>query len=416
MDGKLPLLPLGTSEFKKIRVKGRKYVDKTKYIPLLKEYGDVLFFARPRRFGKSLAISTMDSFFSGDKDLFKGLAAEEIMNSPDFVPRPVIRLTMSAPSGSKSADILEKNIIFALTKIADRHEVTPRGVDAADTFWNLIRDVKKANKNNNVVLLIDEYDAPVIKVIQDPGLSKIGGLLEDTRTVVSNFYSKIKDLDEDLDFVFITGVTKFSRMGVFSALNNLKDISLLPGLASFVGFTQEELENNFRPFIRQTAEKFQLSEPELLAKIQEYYNGFSFDGKMRLYNPQSMLNFFKDMEFDNYWMKSGSKTLIREMMKDKNLMVELFSGLQVTRDFVNEPGEIDNTSPEGFLYQAGYLTLRKDPDFESSYFLDYPNFEVRSSMSKLFMDIVFRSERNADDASRKLKEHFDAGDVAGFVH
>ncbi|MDR0620541.1 MAG: AAA family ATPase [Deltaproteobacteria bacterium] len=415
MAEKLSIFPVGTSVFKDIRVNKQKYVDKTMYIPLLKEYGKILFFARPRRFGKSLAISTMDSYFSGDKDLFKGLAVEEILNSPDFVPRPVIRLLMSTPSGADSKVELQNNIIEELTANAERHKVTPRGTNAASVFVNLIRDVSKANSNKKVVLLIDEYDAPVIMVIQAPALSKIEGLLEDTREVMSNFYRKIKDLDDYLDFVFIAGVTKFSRMGVFSALNNLKDISLLPEFASFVGFTQEELENNFRPFIKQTADKFQLSEPELLAKTQEYYNGFSFDGKTRLYNPQSTLYFFQDMEFNNYWIESGSNTLIREMIKDKNLTVDQFSGLQVTRDFVSSPGEIDSTPPEGFLYQAGYLTLREDPDSEISYSLDYPNFEVRSSMAKLFMHNVFRSELRAGDVSIQLKKHFDAGNISDFV-
>ncbi|MDR0620540.1 MAG: ATP-binding protein [Deltaproteobacteria bacterium] len=415
MELKRRVFPLGTSDFKDIRVEGLKYVDKTMYIPLLSRYGKVLLFTRPRRFGKSLAISTLDSFYSGDKELFKGLAVEEIMNSPEFDPRPVIRLLMSRPSGAVSKGDLKNKIISELTENAERHKVTPHGVDAAGTLINLIKDVSEANSNKKVVLLVDEYDAPVIKVIQDPALSKIEGLLRATRSVMSNFYSKIKDLDRYLDFVFITGITKYTQTSIYSGFNNLRDISLKPEFAPFAGFTQEELENNFRPFIRRTADKLKLSEAELLAKIQGHYYGFSFDGETRLYNSEAILHFFQDMEFNGYWAESGSNAVIREIIKDKHLTVEQFSGLKVSPGFIHNPGEIDETPPEGFLYQAGYLTPRKDPDSESSHFLDYPNFEVRSSMARLFMDIVFGSEIKAGGALIKLQKHFDAGDVAGIV-
>ncbi|MDR1109451.1 MAG: AAA family ATPase, partial [Deltaproteobacteria bacterium] len=297
MEKKLPLLPVGMSTFKEIRNKLRVYVDKTRYLPEMSDHGKVIFLARPRRFGKSLTVSALDSFYSGEKELFVGLAAEKFMGSPDFAPRPVINLVMSRPSGSDSKELLQEKIIEELRRNAERHGVSPRGTDASGVFSNLIRDIQKAS-SQNVVLLIDEYDAPVIKVIQSPGLSKIEDLLKDTRAVMSDFYSKIKDEDANLDFVFITGVTKFSRMGVFSTLNNLKDISLLPEFAGIVGFTQEELENSFRPFARRMADALDLGENVLLDKIRDYYDGFSFDGETRVYNPFSTMNFFGDMEFN----------------------------------------------------------------------------------------------------------------------
>jgi hypothetical protein len=190
-------------------------------------------------------------------------------------------------------------------------------------------------------------------------------------------------------------------MGVFSTLNNLKDISLLPKFASIVGFTHEELERNFKPFLKEAAGQLRLDEKELLARIRDYYDGFSFDGQARLYNPFSTLNFFQDKEFQNYWMHSGSNTLIREMLKDKALMAEQFRGLEVSSDFAQYPGEIDQTPPEGFLYQAGYLTLRKDPE-TGSFMLDYPNFEVSAAMARLFVDNIFKSELNTHKASIEL--------------
>jgi hypothetical protein len=276
----------------------------------------------------------------------------------------------------------------------------------------LIEDVSE-RYSQKVVLLIDEYDAPVIRVIQDPGLSKVEDLLLDTRRVMSDFYGKIKSADEYLEFVFITGVTKFSRMGVFSTLNNLKDISLRPEFAAFMGYSQEELETNFGPFIRRTASRFGLDDSELLRRIQDYYDGFSFDGETRLYNPFSVLNFFGDMRFNNYWMESGSDSLIREMLRDKGLTVGQFRNFPTNEDFVRSPGEIDAIPPEGFLYQAGYLTLRKNGD--SSFSLDYPNFEVRSSMSRLFLQNVYKTSTVAGEASEELKGHLEAGDARAIV-
>ncbi|MDR1110648.1 MAG: AAA family ATPase, partial [Deltaproteobacteria bacterium] len=284
MENSPPLLPVGYSTFRQIRDERRVYVDKTRYLPWLKRHGKVIFLARPRRFGKSLTVSTLDSFHSGERELFRGLAAERSMDSPGFVPRPVIHLDMSAPSGADSKATLESNIADQLLLQARRHGVSLRGADSANVFLNLMVDVQEAS-SQNVVLLVDEYDAPVIKVIQDPGLSGIKDLLRDTRSVMSNFYAKIKAADKYLELVFITGVTKFSRMGVFSTLNNMTDISLLPEFAGIVGFTQGELEKNFRPFVARTADALGLGEDVLLDRMRDYYDGFSFDGETRLYNP-----------------------------------------------------------------------------------------------------------------------------------
>jgi hypothetical protein len=230
---------------------------------------------------------------------------------------------------------------------------------------------------------------------------------------MSDFYSKIKTADDYLEFVFITGVTKFSRMGVFSTLNNLTDISLLPEFAGVVGFTQEELEKYFKPFIGRTADTLCLKENVLLDKIRDYYDGYSFDGETRLYNPFSTMNFFGDMRFRNYWMESGSNTLIRAMLRDKGLTVDQFRDFPVDDDFASSPGEIEKTPAHGFLYQAGYLTLRKKTG--SSYALDYPNFEVLSSMSRLSIDNLFTSTVEAGQASIRLEEHVAGGDVPAFV-
>jgi hypothetical protein len=228
---------------------------------------------------------------------------------------------------------------------------------------------------------------------------------------MSNFYKMIKVANKALHFVFITGVTKFSRMGVFSTLNNIKDISLFPEFAALTGFTQKELEDNFRPYIKSTAESLQLTERKLLKRIKEYYDGFSFDGETMLYNPQSIIDFFDERSFENFWMESGSKSFVREMLKEKKLRVDKFRRIRRPRSFIREPGEIEKTTPVGFLYQAGYLSLRKDPNSKNFFFLDYPNFEVFSAISKLFLDIKYPSIDESNDAVASLTDHLKAGDV-----
>ncbi|MDR1314725.1 MAG: AAA family ATPase, partial [Deltaproteobacteria bacterium] len=217
MSEELPVLSVGNPVFEVLRQKREVYVDKSKYIPMLSEWGQFIFCARPRRFGKSLTVSTLDAFYSGRIDLFRGLAVEELMSSPAFAPRPVIRLDMSIPADSKSVDILEENIKILLEANADRHQVSLRGPDYATAFFCLLNDVRK-RIGQKVVLLIDEYDSPVISLAERDKLTFNAQLLADTRIVMRNFYREIKSASEFIELVFITGCTKFSRMGVFSSL------------------------------------------------------------------------------------------------------------------------------------------------------------------------------------------------------
>jgi hypothetical protein len=396
MIQQLPILPVGWQLFEEIRKKNAVYIDKTMYLPMLRNSGKFVFCARPRRFGKTLTVHALDSFHSGRLDLFRGLAAEAHMSSPDFTARPVIRLDMNRVAGSGNIPILEMKIKDVLGDIAKRHGVTLNWNDSAGAFFSILRDVHEVT-NKKVVLLIDEYDAPIIKLIEreKPAYDEL--LLAKTRIVIREFYSQIKSAEEHIEFAFITGVTKFSRMGMFSQLNNLIDISSNPEFASFMGYTQNELEDNFAPFILNIVGKRGNKEKDLLDAIRDYYDGFSFDGKTMLYCPFSILSFFADAQsfiadgqFVNYWMESGSNTLVRKFLKDKALTVDQFQDLRVDRNFIRNPGEIDITSPAGFLYQAGYLTIRLERgEAEESgdpYVLCYPNREVRSAVSTLFLE------------------------------
>jgi hypothetical protein len=247
-------------------------------------------------------------------------------------------------------------------------------LSAGDLFDDLIINLYKKH-NQKVVVLIDEYDKPYIDYVDDPVEA------EKVRDILANLYVRIKGNDEYLHFVLLTGISKFARLGVFSKLNNLTDISMDDEYAAMCGITHDELLQNFPDYLELTAEKMQITKDELVEKMEDFYDGFSFNGEVRLYNPYSTLRFFGDKMFDNYWFDSGTSTMIAKYLKGKDLTVEQFRNYPVSRDFVRNPGEMDSAPPEGFLYQGGFLTLREGiiDDFS----LDYPNKEVLNSMSRL---------------------------------
>ncbi|MDR1308548.1 MAG: AAA family ATPase [Deltaproteobacteria bacterium] len=291
MTQDLPTLPIGTQDFEGLRLEKEVYVDKTMYLPMLRKAGRIVFCSRPRRFGKTLTVTTLDAFYSGRKDLFRGLAAERYMDSPGFVPRPVIHLDMNRVAGSGDIGLLTERIRIMLEGNAARHDVKLEGVDCYSDFFSLMQNVSQP-PTKKAVLLIDEHDAPVLSLVQRGELLRDDRLVQETRWTMGNLYSQIKSAEKSLELAFITGVTKFSRTGVFSTLNNLADISLRPEFAAFMGLTQEELDRHFVPHVRKTARERGVGEKGRLGQIREYYYGFSFDGKTRLYNPFSILSFF----------------------------------------------------------------------------------------------------------------------------
>jgi hypothetical protein len=413
MSDSLPPLPVGVTDFEILRQENSVYVDKTMYFPDLLNEGRFIFCARPRRFGKSLTLRAFDDFCSGRVDLFRGLAAEKFMCSPDFFAHPVIFLDMSIAAPGITTNKLMKNINFILKINAKRHNVSLKDDDVDIAFHYLLKDVHELY-GKRVILLIDEYDTPVIDLIGKTTEFFDSKLISDRRTVMQKFYSVIKSAEKEIKMAFITGITKFSRMGVFSKLNNLIDISLSSKYSAFIGYTQKELEVNFTQFITDTADKLKINEEILLKIIKDRYNGFSFDGRQLLYNPFSILSMFHDRVFENFWMESGSNTLIRKFLMDKTLTADQFHGMTVSHTFARFPGEIDSTPPEGFLYQSGYLTLR-DLGEENSFALEYPNLEVREAISKLFLLNINSNRRDIDAAAQELSKYLTSADISGMV-
>jgi len=253
--------------------------------------------------------------------------------------------------------------------------------------------LEKVGKKKRAVVLIDEYDKPILDHLDDVEMA------EKIRKKLRLFYSSLKDADPYLDFVFITGITKFTKVGVFSTLNNLDDISTWDDVSQMLGYTQEELERDFQPYMKECESSIGMTQQELLESIKEYYNGFSFDGKHFVYNPFSILNFLNKKQFKNYWVESGSPSFIIKYAERHDLNPDQWLGKFVEEDILSTY-EIEEAPPVSFLIQAGYLTFKEYKKGEG-YLIDYPNKEVRDSFSKLLMVSEYNKDIQEANAIRE---------------
>ena len=377
-------LPIGVQDFARLRQDGLLYVDKTARLLDLIQNGQRYFLSRPRRFGKSLTLSTLGAMFGGRAELFKGLAAEEWVKRQAQNPLPVLKFDMSSLGSCSNGEELNGSIIRRLEDVIEDNDLTLKTERTAnETLRQIIRALYK--KRGQVAVLIDEYDKPILDNINDLKLAN------EMREVLRSFYTELKSCDEYLRFVMLTGISKFSKAGVFSALNNLADISMLKRYGDITGYTQEELDGNFAEYLEASSKSMNLTRNELRDKIKCYYDGFCFDGKTRLYNPFSLLNFFFDDKFGNYWYMSGSPTFIVKYMKEHRISdPDKYRHFEVSSDFTDSR-EIECSTPESFLYQSGYLTIEKwEGDVIT---LDYPNEEVRKSIVRMYLDEVYHVRR-----------------------
>ena len=383
-DGRLLTLPIGVQTFEIIRRMGHLYVDKTARLQELAMTSGRCFLARPRRFGKSLTLSTLDAMFSGRVELFEGLAAEEWVAEQAEHPSPVLRFDMGGLRAYPSAEMLDLSISSGLEDFADRHGLRLRHESSCGGM--LIQTIHALyDRAGPVVVLIDEYDKPILDHIGDP---EAAGAM---RAVLRSFYTVLKSCDEYIRFVMLTGISKFTKTGVFSAMNNLNDISMDEAYGDIVGYTQQELEERFSDRIDITSEKMGLSREELLAQMKAHYDGFCFDGVTKLYNPYSILNFFFKSEFADHWYSSGSPSFIAEYMKRHSIQdPAAYRHIEVDRGFA-ESQEIERARPESFLFQAGYLTIEAELPRQVLR-LDYPNREVEGALVRMYLEQVYRVE------------------------
>ncbi len=367
-----------TSNFEDIIRGNYLYVDKTEYIwNLVKSYKGVYFMARPRRFGKSLTVSTLEAVFQGKRDLFKGLAID---NKPyTWDKHPVIHLDMGNFE-AKTADELDKYIFDKLSMIASKFGLELQGASNATRFEKLVGDLYK---DNSVVILLDEYDKPLLNNAKDPHIS-------DILTVLKSFYSTIKTCDEMERFVFITGVSKFSHVSLFSGLNNPTDISMRPEYATMLGYTQNELETNFAEYIDIAAQKLNTPRDEFLKELKEWYDGFCFEADSEaVYNPFSIAKFFESAKpkFYNYWFDTATPSFLIDYCKNNQFDIESALTNAVPSSKFSAY-EIDNINPLALFLQTGYLTIKGSyEEFGFTYYrLGFPNKEVQSSFEEKLLD------------------------------
>ncbi|MDR1033331.1 MAG: AAA family ATPase [Bifidobacteriaceae bacterium] len=396
-----PKMPIGVQTFEKIVKDDWAYVDKTAVMHELANDTTVNFLSRPRRFGKSLMLTTLKSYFEGRDDLFKGLAAEKLEPSKEnggWQEHVVFHFDFNA-GNYKSNGIAELHtrIRCVLKPIETKWEIS---VDSDDTysgrFANAIK-VAAEKSGRNVVILIDEYDKPLLQPIES-GLDEPTALKDELR----GFYSVLKSSDQYIRFAMLTGVTKFSKLSIFSDLNQLRDISFDKKYAAICGITQEELETNFAPEIETLAEENSLTYAETLQKLKDTYDGYDFTGAGRkVYNPFSTINVMADSKFKNYWFQSGTPTmLIREIVNTNFDVPDLENDVSETEDAIMNyrPGS-DDIVP--LLFQTGYLTIKSVSPVTNFFTLGFPNNEVRhgfySALVRYFTDADYKIEQVYDD-------------------
>ena len=383
----------GNSAFEVLRTNDYVYVDKTKYLHnLIKDSGSYYFLSRPRRFGKSLTLSTLEAIFKGKRELFKGLYIET--TDYDWKEYPVIHIDFSVIAYDSTVGLKEKirnNLLF----IAGEHGVVlPDFYDYDEAFKFLIIELAKSE---DVVVLIDEYDSLLNSNINSENI-------EDIREVLRGFYSVLKSCSAKIRFCLITGVTKFSKMSIFSSMNNLVDISMDEEYSTMLGYTQDELEENFREYIDRAVKEQGVEREEYLLEVKRWYDGYKFSAKGEsVYNPVSVGLFFSDGGgvFRNYWINTGGMTyLLTEIAKKVKFDISLDTENEIPEDILGSTDIIQMTRTEVnksnflvLLYQSGYLTIRKAELVGGSYVytLGYPNREVEKGLNTILLPVYMGS-------------------------
>ena len=363
-------LPISIQTFEEIISKDMIYVDKTAYIWELTQNGKYYFLSRPRRFGKSLLLTTLKAYFEGKSELFKGLHIYD--KEKNWNKYPIIHLDYALIQYRKDTKTFEASLLSYLESIAKQYGLIIKQSIIPNFFNELVIELYK--KQGPVVILVDEYDKPLVDLLTNEKQ------FYENREVISGLYATMKSLDAYLQFVMLTGVSRFAKVNVFSGLNNLNDISMSSDYSQIVAFSQDEIEQYFQPYLQKIQNKFHTTRNILLETIRSQYNGFSWDGLNRLYNPFSFIKFLADKEFGNYWFASGTPSFLIQLIKEQKHLPERFEQTK-TNDLEGGSVNIKNLPLLPLLFQTGYLTISKiDYDgFQQRFYLDYPNEEVRHS-------------------------------------
>ena len=391
MENNIIRYPIGVQSFESLRELSYIYIDKTDLIYNLVHSGKCYFLSRPRRFGKSLLLSTIQAYFEGKKELFKGLAIEQL--ETEWQSHVVLTLSLAKYNSSIEGS-LEEILNNQFLTWEHQYDVKIKSTNLASRFENIIRAAYQAS-GKPVVILVDEYDHPLIETMHDPERS------EAHRLLLKSIYVNIKDLDQYIRFTMLTGVSRFSKMTIFSGLNNLQDISLNREYAAICGITDREITDNFRQGIERLAQEYDTDYDGAVALLKANYDGYHFaKTSPDIYNPFSLLWALKDSEIGAYWFQSGTpEFLIRQIQKSGSFLPDMFDETVEIRTLSSN--DISNTKPTALLYQTGYLTIKRfeKPDL---FHLGIPNLEVRKGLFQNLSDCYV--DKDGDRVARNVHE------------
>lgn len=386
------IYPIGIQNFEKIRTDGYFYIDKTALIYQMVKTGSYYLLSRPRRFGKSLLISTLEAYFLGKKELFEGLAMEKL--EKDWITYPIFHMDLNTEKYD-TRESLDSILNFTLEKWEQQYGTAPSETTFALRFRGLIERAYKQT-GQRVVILIDEYDKPMLQAIGNEELQK------EFRNTMKAFYSVLKTMDGCIQFAFLTGVTKFGKVSVFSDLNNLDDISMRNQYIDICGVSEKELHDDLEIELHELADIKGVSYHEICDKLREYYDGYHFThNSIGIYNPFSLLNTFKYKEFGSYWFETGTPTYLVELLKKHHYDLRRMAHEETSISVLNS---IDSASdnPIPVIYQSGYLTIKGYDEEFGIYSLGFPNREVEEGFIKFLLP--FYANTNAVESEFEIQK------------
>ena len=372
--------PIGIQDFEKLRTNGYSYVDKSRFVYKLATEGEYYFLSRPRRFGKSLFLSTLEAYFQGKKELFKGLAIYDL--ETEWKKYPIFHIDLN------TANFREKDSLYMvlndyLTTWESKYGARESEATLALRFKGVI--ARAAEKEGcGVVILIDEYDKPILQTLRDPELQA------EHRAQLKAFYSVLKTQDRYIKFAFLTGVTKFGKVSVFSDLNNLTDISMDHRYISICGMTEKELLTNFKEGINELASANEDNETETIDKLRMRYSGYHFEeNSEEIYNPFSVLNTLANSRYDDYWFKANTHTFLIDILKKHDYCITDLNKAQVKANMMNNV----DSNPIPVIYQSGYLTIKSYDERFKNYQLGIPNKEVEEGILNILSPFISKRRK-----------------------
>lgn len=376
--------PIGIQSFQEIRNGGYVYVDKTGFIPLFTGRGKYFFLSRPRRFGKSLLLSTLHAYFESRRDLFRGLEIDRM--DVDWTPRPVLHFDLNAEdfTNPRGLDLLLDWYLNGYEKV---YEIDKPQTTLARRFSDLLKKIHDTT-GRKVVILVDEYDKPLLNIEHKPEI------FEKNQATLKGFFGVLKSMDPFIEFALLTGVARFNKVSIFSDLNNLNDISLDNDFADICGWTETELINNFSPGITRMAKKLNLSFNNILDRLRYYYDGYRFAAEgNRIYNPFSILNALSKRELGYYWFSTGTPSFLVRRIKNADILLPSLNRARSTEADLSAVG-IEDRNPIPILFQTGYLTINRK--VRDRFELRFPNEEVESGFARSLLPLYLPAMTRAD--------------------